>query len=58
MGLNTFSEDYNRALSKIHRWKSNFLDFSGRNNQLNFNPKNASYIELIHPTCADLFKLL
>ncbi len=58
MGINALSEDYDRAIAKIHKWKSNFLDLSSRNNQLNFNLNSKRYIELIHPKCADLFKLL
>jgi very-short-patch-repair endonuclease len=47
-----------QARAKIQRWKSNFLDLSNRNNQLNFNPHSKSFIEVISPDCATLFKML
>ena len=58
MGINSFDKDFDRATAKIHRWKANFLDLSTRNPQLKFNPKQTTYLELIHPRSSDIFKLL
>ncbi len=52
------SDTSKKAIAKINRWKSNFLDLSNRNTQLNFNPSSKSYIEILHPDCATLFKIL
>lgn len=52
------SKTSSKAIAKINRWKSNFLDLSNRNTQLNFNPSSKSYIEILHPDCTTLFKIL
>ncbi|MHA1745151.1 MAG: DUF4011 domain-containing protein, partial [Promethearchaeota archaeon] len=47
-----------RAKAKFRNWKSNFLDLSNRNPQMNFKPSSGSAIEVVHPDCSTFFKIL
>ncbi|MDX9925706.1 MAG: DUF4011 domain-containing protein, partial [Ignavibacteriaceae bacterium] len=43
---------------KFDTWKSNIIDLTKRNPQINFNPTKKNIVELIHPPMDDLFDRL